>query len=232
MVSKRFKNKLCAYCSIQPSVTGDHIFARKFFTEEHRDNLPQAPTCDSCNNRKSELEHYLTTLFPFGGRHKHAGKNLTDQVPKRLEKNRRLHSEMRDGKVDVSLVQGEETDSTFALPIREGAIEALFKYIVKGLAWHHWKVYLDNEFSIEVLVLSDIGKDFFQREFFSKNSAQRVLEKLGDETIIYEGMQGIDCPQVSVWRFHMYGGMIMADGKQVSSTEIGAMSGPLRVMQK
>lgn len=232
MGSKRFKNKICAYCSDQPAVTGDHIFAREFFLKEHRDNLPQAPTCDRCNNEKSELEHYLTALLPFGGRHKHSGQNLTLHVPKRLEKNQRLHRELREGQVDVSLVQGDHASGTFALPVREGAIEALFEYIVKGLVWHHWRVYLGEQFPIEVLVLSDHGREFFDREFFSKNAAQRVLENLGDGTIIYEGVQGVDCPQITVWRFHMYGGIVLADGEHVSATEIGAMSGPQRVMKK
>jgi hypothetical protein len=232
MGSKRFKNTICAYCSDQAAVTGDHIFAREFFLNQHRDNLPQAPACDRCNNEKSKLEHYLTALLPFGGRHKHSVQNLTLQVPKRLEKNQRLHRELREGQVNVSLIQEDQASDTFALPIREGAIEELFEYIVKGLVWHHWRVYLGEQFPVEALVLSDHGRQFFDQELFSKGAAQRTLENLGDGTIIYEGVQGMDCPQITVWRFHIYGGIILANGENISATEIGAISGPQRIMKK
>ncbi|MEP1216688.1 MAG: hypothetical protein ABJM11_16660 [Marinobacter sp.] len=231
MGSKRFKNKTCAYCSVQAAVTGDHVFAREFFLKEHRANLPQAPTCDRCNNEKSKLEHYLTALLPFGGRHKHSGQNLTSQVPKRLDKNQRLHRELREGQSGVRHIQGDKALNTFALPIREGAIEALFEYIVKGLVWHHWRIYLDQQFPVQALVLSDHGREYFDRELFSKSAAQRVFENLGDSTVIYEGSQGVGRPEITVWRFHIYGGIILADGEHIMATEIGAISGPKRVIE-
>ena len=63
------------------------------------------------------------------------------------------------------------------------------------------------------------------------HSPNRALVNLGNGSIIYEGVQGVDCPQITIWRFHMYGGMILAQGTAETSTEIGAMSGPKRVMQ-
>jgi hypothetical protein len=92
IVSKRFKNAYCTYCRAVSAVTGDHIFARELFLLEERDNLPQVPTCDQCNNEKSKLEHYLLTVMPFGGRHPQAARTLTTFVPKRLSKNQKLKS--------------------------------------------------------------------------------------------------------------------------------------------
>jgi len=75
-MSKRFKNKLCVYCLKNPSTpTGDHIFAREFFMQDRRANLPKVPACKHCNNEKSQLEHYLTAVLPFCGRHPDASGN-------------------------------------------------------------------------------------------------------------------------------------------------------------
>jgi hypothetical protein len=189
MSSKRFKGLLCVYCLERKSVTGDHVFAREFFLPAQRSDLPQVPVCECCNNEKSRVEHYLTTLLPFGGRHSDSTENLKKQVPKRLERNHRLHSELRQ---------------------------------------HHHGA---NPIKIEVLTLTDRGRDFFQRNFFSLRSANRALVSLGNRSIIYEGIQAFDCPQITVWRFHIYGGLILGGDDAHVSTEIGAMSGPKSVMQ-
>jgi len=93
-MSKKFKGKTCAYCARDKATTDDHIFAREFFTIADRHNLPKVPACAHCNNAKSKFEHYLTTLFPFAGRHARAVENLVSGVPGRLEKNHKLHREL------------------------------------------------------------------------------------------------------------------------------------------
>lgn len=75
-MSKKFIDKKCAYCTENLSTTGDHIFAREFFLGNQRANLPKVPSCCECNNEKSELEHYFTSISPFGWRHDDASKNL------------------------------------------------------------------------------------------------------------------------------------------------------------
>jgi 5-methylcytosine-specific restriction endonuclease McrA len=82
-MAKRFKfaSETCAYCATQPATTADHVFSREFFLVKRRANLPQVPACNSCNNAKSRLEHYLTAALPFGGRHTDSTENLTNLVP-------------------------------------------------------------------------------------------------------------------------------------------------------
>src|SRR5437763_1960566 len=133
-MSKRFRGGvLCVYCSTRPAVTGDHIFAREFFVESARTNLPQAPTCTTCNNEKSKLEHYLTSVLPFGARHADAHENLISMVPKRLRKNAKLHRQLSEG------------HSSETIPIEGVKLEKLFGLIARGLAWLHWEIYLNEE---------------------------------------------------------------------------------------
>jgi len=225
--SKRFKNLGCAYCVEQKSVAGDHIFAREFFLPVDRDQLPQAPVCARCNNEKSKLEHYLTAILPFAGRHNQSCENLSELVPKRLSRNQALHRELQEGLMDVNLNEGGVTSKTIAFPIREGTIESLFGYIVRGLSWYHWGTYINPDNEIEPLILTADGGRFFQENFFSLRPGKHVLANIGNGAVIYEGVQGVDSPQISIWRFRFYGGMMLAGSSEASaSSEIGVMSGP------
>src|ERR1700693_690251 len=97
-MSKRFKGKTCVYCGAAPSTTtGDHVFAREFFINARRGNLPKVPACEACNHEKSKLEHYLTAVLPFGGRHTDSAQNLSTLVEPRLAKNAKLHSALSAG---------------------------------------------------------------------------------------------------------------------------------------
>ena len=89
-----FKGKHCAYCSKAMANSEDHVFARKFFLEKDRKDLPKAPACDDCNGKKSRLETYLSAVLPFAGRHAQAVENLAMGVPKRLDKNRKVSREL------------------------------------------------------------------------------------------------------------------------------------------
>ncbi|MBJ9939656.1 HNH endonuclease [Burkholderia multivorans] len=67
MASKRFRGKRCVYCGRQGiSDTGDHVIARAFFPALPARESPAVPACSSCNNAKSQLEHHLLTVLPFG----------------------------------------------------------------------------------------------------------------------------------------------------------------------
>jgi hypothetical protein len=225
MASKRFKNLNCVYCVQRKSIAGDHIFAREFFLQENRNNLPQVPACEECNNEKSKLEHYLTALLPFGGRHARSRENLNQLVPGRLSKNQKLHRELQSGQIRATLFENGNSAETIALPIREGAIEELFRYVVRGLAWYHWKTYMPPDSKIEAIALTAHGAMLFDKHLFSLRSSNHVLVNIGSGTVIYEGMQAVDAPQISVWRFRMYGGMLLSGEDGLSSTEIGVLSG-------
>lgn len=59
--------------------------------ETHRGAIPHVAACAPCNNAKSALEHYLATVPPFGGNHPLSKPMLGNTVPRRLDKNKKLH---------------------------------------------------------------------------------------------------------------------------------------------
>ena len=226
MAGKRFKDLLCAYCSARSSCTEDHVFARAFFLEKHRANLPKAPACRECNTEKSALEHYLATVLPFGGRHFDAHETLIEKVPQRLNRNQRLHREIREGTTEIELIEGSTSSLALAVPVIGEAIEKAFVFIVKGLAWHHWRIYLDGRVRVVAQSLTADGCVFFEENFFSRRPAKRVAVDLGEGTFVYEGVQAVDVPTVTAWRFRAYGGALFVGDDDLASNEIGVVSGP------
>jgi len=159
----------------QASSTGDHIFAREFFLENQRGSLPQVPACEACNNKKSELEHYLTSVLPFGGQHSDSMENLSSMVPKRLSKNKPLHEKLRSGmrRGWFETESGILVKST-SIPIDFNKIEMLIGYIVRGLCWEHMRVQLLKEDMLKVMTVTKAGDEFFGNNLFNLNAKYRV----------------------------------------------------------
>jgi hypothetical protein len=231
-MSKKYKNKKCVYCAEKTSTTADHIFAREFFLLNERNNLPKVPSCHQCNKEKSELEHYLTAILPFGGFHETALENLSTMVPKRLKKNNSLHKELKENKAYV--LSGENKENTIKLltvPIDGQKMLDLFKFITKGLIWYHWQTIIDKRFDVEAISLTQHGEKYFQQKFFSLNSKNKVEESIGNNIFSYQALQAIDIPQITVWEFMIYNGLkVSGSGSNYTdaSTKIGAITGPIR----
>ena len=210
-MSKKYKGKTCVYCCVTTSDTADRVFSKQLFIETRRSDLPIVPACKSCNEEKSKLEHYVTAVLPFGGRHPDATMNLESMVPKRLEKNMPLHASLNRGSRRFWVRKRGLLTRAGALPLVWPKIEQWVVYLVKGLAWHHWTVLIAPDTTIDVIALTPHGERFIQR-LFTKPAAERVHEDVGSGTFLYEAAQGIDSPQVSIWRFSLYGGITMAGG--------------------
>lgn len=216
-MSKKFKGKTCTYCGkLNSSTEPDHVFAKEFFLPNRRDNLPKVPTCRGCNKEKSILEHYLTAIFPFGGRHKDAFANLEKMVPPRLEKNKELLRELGQKKEKILVNVGGLLVPSLKLPIDASKIGELFCFIVKGLLWHHWDVLLTQNHSVRAGSLTKIGEQIFQN-LLNGNASQRVMVNLGEGTFRYEGAQGIDSPHLSIWKFSVYGNLKLGGDPEMPS---------------
>ena len=207
-MSKRFRDKPCVYCLTNPSTTtGDHVFAREFFPEAARANLPKVPACESCNNEKSHLEHYLTAVLPFGGRHADALSNLQELVPGRLAKNAKLHRELAHGRgITLTEEQPGVRVPTMTLPFDSDRLHQLFGFIAKGLLWHHWAVALQAHHDLKVGSLTKFGETSFSASL-DLNAKQRVRCVLGNGAFSYKGVQGTNYPEFSIWKISVYGGL-------------------------
>jgi hypothetical protein len=217
LVSKKYKGKLCVYCGKELSTTGDHVFAREFFLIKHRDGLPKVPACANCNGEKSALEHYLTIVLPFGARHSDAALTLQTMVPKRLKRNPKLLSDLADG------FTGDK------LPLRPGQVEKLFVFVARGLLWYHWKAILGVEDCVASTVFQEAGESPLSYTLSRLKPKARVSVNLGDSTFVYEGLQSVDSPQCSFWRFLVYGGLYFcepAKDPNEKASLIFAVTGP------
>ncbi|WP_338828340.1 hypothetical protein [Bradyrhizobium sp. 27S5] len=233
-MSKRFRGKPCVYCNAAPSTTtGDHVFAREFFLESRRANLPKVPACDACNNDKSKLEHYLTAVLPFGGRHNDSAEHLSTLVEPRLANNLRLHGELSGGLDQTLSVERGVLMPVHNVPIDGEKIGQLFSFIAKALLWHHWQTTMNPEsHGIWAGFLNPIGLQLFSPFFASNN---QVRENLGEGTFVYEGVRGTDDPEMSLWLFSIYGGMKLSGDPSTPTQEcstIGAITATHGFMTK
>jgi hypothetical protein len=205
MSSKEYKGKQCVYCVEATATTADHVIGRNFFLVNRRDNLPQVPACKFCNGAKSELENYLMVVLGFGARHPDAAVNLQTMIPKRLKKNAKLNAELEAGFAK----SGGTT-----IPFDHVRFDKLFAMIAQELVWYHWQTLLGHGYSAIAATFSDSGAAFFEQMVAKLNTPNRVVGNLGENTFTYEGVQATNCPQMTVWRFSMYGGVIfMGDPK-------------------
>ena len=57
-MKKKFKGTICVYCAINPCETDDHALAKQFLLldkREKRQNILDVPSCEHCNNEKSNI---------------------------------------------------------------------------------------------------------------------------------------------------------------------------------
>jgi hypothetical protein len=190
-VSKKYRDKVCVYCAGAPSVTADHIIARQFFLSNRRSDLPKVPACEACNRQKSELEHYLTAVLPFGGRHPDATVALGTMVPKRLLKNRRLHEKLIVG-LRRSTARHPDADSqaqtSLAIPIESVRLRQLFALITKGLVWYHWQTILGPGYSVRAEAISEAWAQRYG-QFFGMKARDHVKANLGEGRFVMKAFR-------------------------------------------
>ncbi len=230
-MSKKYKGKICVYCQRRPSIRqGDHVFSREFFLIAERGNLIKVPACDECNNEKSKIEHYLTALLPFSGRHQDAKEHLSKLVPQRLAKNkklkRRLRSEMKYiwCKNDQGVIERR-----LIIPFAGEYYTNLFKYITKALAWHYWGTLLTKDCFVYSTALTSAGSVAFDKYFFSLQAKNRVENVIGNRTVEYLGVQATDNDYITIWKFRMFNGLVVSNSEDegsIKSSSIGVISGP------
>ncbi len=231
-MSKKYKGKICAYCAKNESTSADHIIAREFFPNQKRDNLPKVPACTRCNNKKSEIEHYLTTVLPFGAQHCDAHRNLSEDVPRRLARNKKLNDEL--GGLQHRWLK--QTDSEVLVPsttlsFRPSALPDWLEFVTKGLIFYHWKGHLSPGDGVSVKALTQAGLESFDRYIFALRPDSEVRGDYGDGVFEYIGRRGVDSKSLSAWKFRVLGGATVSDGLESSATFV-ALAGPRSILAK
>ena len=196
-----YANHLCVYCQERPSTRiGDHVFARSFFAMNRRAYLPKAPGCMMCGGRKSELEHYLATVLPFGGLHADAVANLETAVPPRLEKNHRLKRELEAGLAVRSPLAG------MTLPFDVTKLHSYFSFVSKGLLWHHWRRYLPATHDAIAFTPPDDVLPQIADGILGLNG-ERLSIDLGEGTFRYSVIASPTDPFLTAWFFQLMSGL-------------------------
>lgn len=210
-MSKKYKDKICVYCTEMNSSEGDHIFSRKFFLPNRRDSLPKVPACKSCNNKKSQLETDLTAILPFSGKHSDARENLVTMVPPRLRRNAKLH-----GAISTNFKTRWRLNNGLILPHAEipfdyDKMKALMSYVLRGAA----ACYFDTIVSSDYFVDSFIPNAQIEWSMthmlglFNVAPKSNVKKDYGNGTILLEGVQSESEPNASAWKVCIYGGLTL-----------------------
>jgi hypothetical protein len=209
-MSKKFKGVPCVYCRDRLSEDGDHVVCRNFFPINRRSDLPKVPACKQCNHEKSLLEHYLTAVLPLGARHGDA-LEVKEMTPARLAKNKALHERLAQGLRHVLHSRdGGPWELDVTLPLEGEAVEKLFEFIVKGLAWYRWQVALGPNHFVRASFLMGKGMRHFDA-FFAGNARARVNAELGSGGFVYEGIQANDSSDLTLWKMSLYGAEVGGD---------------------
>jgi hypothetical protein len=210
---KNLRDYPCVYCSDRPGATEDHVFARAFLPTDQRDNLPKVPACQPCNNEKSALESYLSTVLLFGSRTQNATAMLEGIGARRLDQNARLRRELSSGRDTVFALNpaGQAAEATVAVPLDGERLHAYVGFLTRGLCWHHWSVRLGAEYGIHVQSPGEAVEQLFAR-MMANRSAARAEGNFGNGILSYRGAQGVDYPELSLWCFTFYGGIVVSDG--------------------
>lgn len=234
MSARQFRGKTCVYCSSRPAVTGDHVFARGFFLPTARANLPQVPTCDHCNNVKSHIEQYLASVLPFGGRHQHRAEHLEMFVPRRLEKNQRLHRSLAEGRTTAITFERGEHRQAMVVPIDGERVCELFGMIARALVWYEWSACLGPDDGSTTTFLTSRGEVYFEKLLNSAVPSRLVHKGVGADTFRYWGAHVDGVPSMSIWKFQIFGGAQLAgDSKNPmeKASAIGVITGPRRLVE-
>jgi len=181
-----------------------------------RANLPKVPACRACNNAKSELEHYLTAMMPFGAQHMDAGAGL-EMIPPRLAKNGKLQRALAEAfRHQFISINGSPWQLKTSLPLDGHRLSKLFEYILRGLAFHHWQLIFRDDCFVNASYLNEEGRAAFEK-LLHLQAVQRIANDLGEGVFVYEGAQSGGHPAITVWRMSLYGAEV--DGGAEWSSE-------------
>ncbi|WP_315770081.1 MULTISPECIES: hypothetical protein [unclassified Bradyrhizobium] len=148
----------------------------------------------------------MTAVLPFTSNHQDAAEVLSQMVERRLERNAKLKNHLAAGLRQELTLQNGILVPALALPFDSSRVEDLFKFITQGLLYHHFGVILDRQkHGVWAGFLNRPGEEM-HRKLLAGNARARVKGDIGEGALVYEGAQGVDFPEMSIWIFQLFGG--------------------------
>ena len=216
--SKRYKGKDCAYCrGLRISETNDHVVPRAFFLDDDRAaglTLPQVPACAACNNEKSKLEEYASSMLLAGTEHVDAERYRLEKVRPRLQRNAKLRAELRlDRDPEWVRINGV-LQKMHMISLQPEKLSKLLEFIVLGLYRYHlgkpllagWRAQAqmiapENEH----VFLSGLSPDF-------PPGCWTIEQDLGRGAFTYWGIQSAVNEWFSIWAMSLHGTRLYGEG--------------------
>lgn len=209
MGSKKFKDKLCVYCRKNSSSTADHIFPRELFLIRDRKDIHKVPCCTQCNNTKSKLELYLTSVLPFSGTH-YASHPLLKTVKKRLKKNNKLYQYLhKNHKYEFNPHNNPYRESLY-IPLDYKKLHEFCDYVGKALYWIHSGKYLNSDASSVSFTPSRTAINIFQPLMREPHAKISIEKSIGNGTIKYKGCIGNE-KSLTIFAIQLLGGITVVD---------------------
>ena len=214
-MARGYAKYICAYCRQRPSIRiGDHVFARAFFAEGRRHDLPKAPACDECNNAKSKFEIYLSAVLPFGSRLESSANDAETLAVPRLKKNQKLARELAAGYEDLG-------DDGAGLPFDRDKLLGWGRYLPFGLLWHHRGEYMPSGY--DAIAITPPDESLQQLASLLTLDGHRYDGDLGSGTFRYAGTCAFDDPAVSVWFVQLMSGLQLTGDPERPDAKVSAL---------
>jgi hypothetical protein len=157
----------------------------------------------------------------------------TAYIERGSPKNRKLRRELGEGSERIWTQEPSGLAvRALALPIDGEKVERLIGFIARGLMNCHFGIVLGPDCFVDVCTLTPLGETYFA-QYRSTRAQHRVRGDIGNGALIYEGAQGIDNPQISVWEMVLLGGvkMVSADDTDIIS-RFAVMAGPQSIKDR
>jgi hypothetical protein len=233
MGSKKYKDKPCAYCALELSSTADHVFCREFFPVGFREGLPKAPACKRCNERKSALESYLTTILPFGSSHPAALSGQMEKVARRLAKQPSTKQRI-DREAEVVWVETPQgiIVPTVGLPLDPDKVVEYFDLTVRGLVWHEWAAVVPDDYAVEVFTLAPEAFEAFSATILSLGKSTKVRRSFAKGALQYVAARAPKDPAFSTWHITLYEGLGLANAEHSEGRlQVVVVCGPAEIRE-
>lgn len=237
MASKQYKGKTCVYCGVPGiSSTGDHVIAREFFPENERSSIPKVPACLDCNNAKSKLEQYLSTVLPLGSGHPIAESMMADKFIRRMEKNRRLQREVhQSSKYILELNKWGTYELRLAVAFNWRIASEYFSMVARGLYFHHQLEVIPADCQSRARFTRHLSLPHVERAIFPESGRICVDGTIARGAFTYKGTFSNN-GKVSAWTMEFYGGIELrserTSGKTSSGWKILAITAPLSLFEQ